>query len=93
MEAFDQNDWPSRASFRPACTYDNHTIVYLYYSESDETSLKLAQLYNNRGWTRYMQVDFYKAIEDYNLALKYQPKLSEALYNRGTINYRMGNVA
>ncbi|XP_065560805.1 tetratricopeptide repeat protein 32-like [Artemia franciscana] len=59
-------------------------------SESDETSLKLAQLYNNRGWTRYMQVDFYKAIEDYNLALKYQPKLSEALYNRGTINYRMG---
>ena len=55
---------------------------------SDNTTLAL--LYNNRGHAKYMLVDFYSARDDYDLAVRMDPKLEIAYYNRATINYRMG---
>ena len=40
-----------------------------------------------------MLVDFYAARDDYDEAIKLDPKLSVAYYNRATINYRMGDFA
>ena len=40
-----------------------------------------------------MQVDFPRALEDYNAALELSPDLAVALYNRGTVKYRMGDYA
>ena len=37
-----------------------------------------------------MQVDFSGAVADYSLALCADPTLSAALYNRGTVHYRLG---
>jgi len=54
---------------------------------------KLALVYNNRGHAKYMLVDFYAARDDYDEAIKLDPKLSVAYYNRATINYRMGDFA
>ena len=51
----------------------------------------LARLYNNRGHAKYMMVDFYSARDDYDIAVKIDPKLDIAFYNRATINYRMGD--
>ena len=56
----------------------------------DDNSV-LARLYNNRGHAKYMMVDFYSARDDYDVAVKLDPKLDIAFYNRATINYRMGD--
>ncbi|XP_045118276.1 uncharacterized protein LOC123508576 isoform X2 [Portunus trituberculatus] len=52
-------------------------------------SALLAQLYNERGVCRYKQVYFDDAIEDYSQALKLNPSLAAAHYNRATIYYRL----
>ena len=49
----------------------------------------MAQLYNERGVSRYKQVFFDEAVEDYTQALKLNPALAPAYYNRATINYRL----
>ena len=51
----------------------------------------LALIYNNRGHARYMQVEFYRAKDDYDEAIRLDPDLGTAYYNRGTILYRMGS--
>ena len=38
-----------------------------------------------------MTVDFYNAEDDYDRAVKLDPCLAVAYYNRGTIHYRMGD--
>ncbi|MPC30354.1 Tetratricopeptide repeat protein 32 [Portunus trituberculatus] len=55
----------------------------------DTQSALLAQLYNERGVCRYKQVYFDDAIEDYSQALKLNPSLAAAHYNRATIYYRL----
>ncbi|KAG8239850.1 hypothetical protein J437_LFUL014816 [Ladona fulva] len=68
-----------------------------YSKQIEESGLRnisekeLALLYNNRGHSMYMQVEFDSAMDDYNKALEYDPMLAVALYNRGTVQYRMGN--
>lgn len=52
-------------------------------------SAYLAQLYNDRGLCRYLQVSFDDAVEDYTQALKLDPSLAVARYNRATIYYRL----
>lgn len=52
-----------------------------------------ALTYNNRGHAKYMMVDFYPAMEDFDEAIKLDPSLAVAYYNRGTIQYRMGEFA
>src|SRR5438128_1235782 len=47
-----------------------------------ETSRILAIAYNNRGNTFARKGDFERAIEDYNLSLKANPKYAKALNNR-----------
>ncbi|KAK3575996.1 hypothetical protein CHS0354_007534 [Potamilus streckersoni] len=51
---------------------------------------QLGLAYNNRGYMRYLAVDFDKAIEDYSHGLANNPKLPCTYYNRGLIHYRMG---
>eukprot|EP00092_Neocalanus_flemingeri_P051502 GFUD01059962.1.p1 GENE.GFUD01059962.1~~GFUD01059962.1.p1 ORF type:complete len:135 (-),score=42.78 GFUD01059962.1:66-470(-) len=66
------------------------------YQQTKETTLALvynntvALVYNNRGHARYMQVEFYTAKDDFDVALTLNPKLGSAFYNRATILYRMG---
>ena len=59
--------------------------------ENCKDNSDLARLYNNRGHAKYMMVDFYSARDDYDIAVKIDPKLDIAFYNRATINYRMGD--
>jgi tetratricopeptide (TPR) repeat protein len=49
----------------------------------------LSSAYNNRGQCHYLQVDFYKAIDDYTDSLKYDPANCTALYNRAQVKYRL----
>ncbi|KAK7074646.1 tetratricopeptide repeat [Halocaridina rubra] len=58
-------------------------------SSSSELNETLASAYNNRGHSRYMQVLFDEAIEDYRVALFHDPTHAVAYYNRGTIYYRL----
>lgn len=53
----------------------------------------LALVYNNRGHAKYMQVEFYTAKEDFDMATSLNPELGSAFYNRATILYRMGNFS
>ena len=64
-------------------------IISVYQDTLDSPDLAL--IYNNRGHAKYMMVDFYKAKDDYDRALKLDPCLAVAYYNRGTIHYRMGD--
>jgi tetratricopeptide (TPR) repeat protein len=57
-------------------------------SEGEADTIK-AREYNNRGHAKYMQVEFEEALKDYDQALKLDPSLTVAKYNRGTILYRL----
>ncbi|XP_063593484.1 tetratricopeptide repeat protein 32-like isoform X2 [Penaeus indicus] len=50
---------------------------------------KVALVYNNRGHTRYKQVQFEEALDDYFHAICLNPNFAVAYYNRGTITYRL----
>lgn len=58
-------------------------------AQSPEGNKFLAAAYNNRGHSKYKQVTFDEALEDYNIAIKYFTELASAYYNRGTIYYRL----
>lgn len=60
--------------------------------EQPEYRGELTDAYNSRGHIRYLWVDFDEAIEDYSEALKLDPKLAVAYYNRGQIHYRLGKT-
>ena len=62
--------------------------TFLKESENEGDAIK-ARALNNRGHSKYMQVEFEAALEDYNKALDLSPNLAVARYNRGTILYRM----
>ena len=49
----------------------------------------LSSAFNNRGQCHYLQVEFYKAIDDYTDSLKYNPSNTTALYNRAQVQYRL----
>ncbi|KAK7793674.1 hypothetical protein R5R35_013154 [Gryllus longicercus] len=55
------------------------------------SSCALALLYNDRGHSKYMQVEFDSAIDDYNKAIEINPNLGVAYYNRATVLYRLGD--
>ncbi|TRZ00490.1 hypothetical protein DNTS_004522 [Danionella cerebrum] len=50
----------------------------------------LAVAYNNRGQVKYLRVDFYEAMDDYNEAIQMNCQFEVPLYNRGLIRYRLG---
>ncbi|XP_063840332.1 uncharacterized protein LOC135089062 isoform X2 [Scylla paramamosain] len=67
-------------------------VLYKKVMEERERELRnalIAQLYNERGVCRYKQVYFDDAVEDYSQALKLDPSLAAAYYNRATIYYRL----
>lgn len=47
---------------------------------------------NNKGHKKYLNVEFDEAIADYTEALRLCPTLAVALYNRGTVHYRLGHL-
>lgn len=51
----------------------------------------LADAFNTRGHIRYLWVDFDEAVTDYTDAIKRNPNLAVAYYNRGQVHYRLGN--
>ena len=51
---------------------------------------ELTDSYNARGHIRYLWVDFDDAIRDYTEAIKRDPGLAVAHYNRGQVHYRLG---
>ena len=53
-------------------------------------SEELTDSYNARGHIRYLWVDFDDAIKDYTAAIKRDPCLVVAHYNRGQVHYRLG---
>ncbi|KAL3891750.1 hypothetical protein ACJMK2_003999 [Sinanodonta woodiana] len=59
-------------------------------SETHILKDELGVAYNNRGYIRYLAVDFDEAIKDYSHGLANNPKIACAYYNRGLIHYRMG---
>lgn len=48
-----------------------------------------AYVYYNRGNLHAMRKDYAKAVDDYTLAIKYDPRLAEAYYNRGLARIHM----
>ncbi|KAB7501772.1 Tetratricopeptide repeat protein 32 [Armadillidium nasatum] len=58
-------------------------------STSEKEKKEIALLYNNLGHSKYMQVLFDDAVEDYTKAIQFDRTLAVAYYNRGTIYYRM----
>ncbi|XP_060068148.1 tetratricopeptide repeat protein 32-like [Ylistrum balloti] len=57
---------------------------------NDSLKQTLALAYNNRGYLRYLRVDFDEAVEDFTKGINLDPGLAVAYYNRGTIHYRLG---
>ena len=62
------------------------TIQKLRLSGSQKV---LSSAYNNRGQCHYLQVEFYKAIDDYTDSLKHNPDNSTALYSLAQVKYRL----
>ncbi|XP_069742569.1 tetratricopeptide repeat protein 32 [Narcine bancroftii] len=50
----------------------------------------LANAYNNRGYIKYLRVDFHEAMDDYTLAIENKEDFEVPYYNRGLIKYRLG---
>ncbi|XP_068736312.1 uncharacterized protein [Montipora capricornis] len=59
--------------------------------QEEKGSLKsfLARVWNDRGHLKYLQVDFYGAVNDFTEAIMLDNKFAVPLYNRGQIHYRM----
>lgn len=55
---------------------------------SDEKTL--ADLYNERGFTKYLYVDFNGAVDDYTKAIEYNSNSHIYYYNRALVHYRLG---
>ena len=47
-------------------------------------------MWNDRGHIKYLQVDFYAAVNDFTEAIKLDSGFAVPFYNRGQIHYRMG---
>lgn len=52
----------------------------------------LALAYNNRGYLKYLQVDFDGASEDYTCSLGQDRTMYLSFHNRGMIHYRLGEI-
>lgn len=58
--------------------------------EKDSLKPFLARVWNDRGHIKYLQVDFYAAVNDFTEAIKLDSGFAVPFYNRGQIHYRMG---
>jgi len=50
----------------------------------------LARAWNDRGHLKYLQVNFYGAVDDFTQAIQLDSDFAVPFYNRGQIHYRMG---
>ncbi len=71
---------------------DKHRLPPSPFSYLDCIAL-LATLPISFAPSRYLRVDFPGAVEDYSTALELEGDFAAALYNRGTVLYRMGRFA
>lgn len=60
------------------------------HSESSEHQSAVTDAYNSRGHIKYLAVDFPGAIADYSQAIERDPSFTIAWYNRGQVQYRLG---
>jgi tetratricopeptide (TPR) repeat protein len=61
------------------------------YNQAIKINPNYANIYYNRGVTRYELGDKQGAIADYNQALKINPNLAEAYANRGVVRHDLGD--
>ena len=73
---------------KAVCLY-LHLLTSMRFIFSVFSKDTLADLYNERGFTKYLYVDFDGAVADYTLAIE-QNKKAVYFYNRGLIHYRLG---
>lgn len=59
-------------------------------NEDDLPKVLIARAWNDRGHLKYLQVDFYGAVEDFSQAILLDNEFAVPFYNRGQIHYRMG---
>ena len=72
---------------------DESFRLFTEFIDGPDSSLhadELTDSYNARGHIRYLWVDFDEAIQDYTEAIKRNPNLAVAHYNRGQVHYRLG---
>ncbi|XP_064597566.1 tetratricopeptide repeat protein 32-like [Liolophura sinensis] len=62
-------------------------------SSNTNVSKLLALAYNNRGYLKYLQVDFDEASEDYTCCLGQDRTMYMSFHNRGMIHYRLGRFS
>ena len=67
-------------------------FTHFIHSHKDSTEHRSAvtDAYNSRGHIKYLSVDFPGAIEDYSQAIQRDPHFTIAWYNRGQVQYRLG---
>ena len=60
------------------------------YGHSGEHGAAVTDAYNSLGHIKYLSVDFPGAISDYTRAIERDPTFTIAWYNRGQVQYRLG---
>ena len=55
----------------------------------EKTRKSLAAAYNNRGNAYYRLNQYEKAIEDFNMAIEFNPKYAKAYRNRGNVHFKL----
>ena len=86
------------AAKRLLCSGQLHESCELFtrfidsHSDSTEHRSAVTDAYNGRGQAKYLCVDFPGAIADYSQALERDPLFTIAWYNRGQVQYRLGET-
>ena len=63
------------------------------YKDSTQHRAAVTDAYNSRGHIKYLCVDFPGAIADYSEALERDSDFAVAWYNRGQVQYRLGELS
>ena len=78
----------SSGQLQESCELFSHFIHN--HEDSIEHRVAVTDAYNSRGHVKYLSVDFPGAIEDYSQAIQRDPDFTIAWYNRGQVQYRLG---
>ena len=78
----------SSGQLQESCELFTHFIHS--HKDSIEHRAAVTDAYNSRGHVKYLSVDFPGAIKDYSQAIQRDPDFTIAWYNRGQVQYRLG---
>lgn len=68
-----------------------HYTKAIANSESSKLKVNLAHCYFNRGNSHLALAEFTKALQDFNAAVKKEPRFAEALHNRGYVKIKIND--